>query len=100
LANDNFENTININVDNEDSALDSLTKNGDRQSGDSYVAESPSSFSLEDDLYSLSKNGNGLGDWVEMHGNYVLRPPSMLEQEPRYGRKLYVIALHVVCATV
>jgi hypothetical protein len=24
----------------------------------------------------------GLGDWIEMHGNYVLRPP-LVDQEPR-----------------
>jgi hypothetical protein len=50
---------------------------------------------MEDEAFAGSANAgpnsdfesipNGLGEWEEMHGNYVLRPPATT-QEPRYVR--------------
>ena len=50
---------------------------------------------MEDEAFAGSANAgpnsdyesipNGLGEWEEMHGNYVLRPPAAT-QEPRYVR--------------
>ena len=56
-----------------------------------------------DNSYSTSTSGNasagfdsiqnGLGDWEEMHGNYVLRPPAS-DQEPRCVHPRYCIMRH------
>lgn len=48
--------------------------NYERRQTDEYSTEGPS-----EDVDALQL---GIGDWVEMHGNYVLRPP-LLDQEPR-----------------
>jgi hypothetical protein len=37
---------------------------------------------LDEYVPEIANVQNGLGDWVEMHGNYVLRPP-LVDQEPR-----------------
>jgi hypothetical protein len=48
----------------------------DTQADKSYSTNASASSSFD----SIQ---NGLGDWEEMHGNYVLRPPAT-DQEPRY----------------
>lgn len=42
---------------------------------------------------------NGLGEWEEMHGNYVLRPPSN-GQEPRCVFRKEIMGLLVFCCRI
>jgi len=51
---------------------------------DSEAEEQPSNAPFESSDFDLKQNG--VGEWEEMHGNYVLRPPNM-DQEPRCVRR-------------
>eukprot|EP00557_Chaetoceros_sp_GSL56_P012266 CAMPEP_0176483796 /NCGR_PEP_ID=MMETSP0200_2-20121128/4109_1 /TAXON_ID=947934 /ORGANISM="Chaetoceros sp., Strain GSL56" /LENGTH=434 /DNA_ID=CAMNT_0017880221 /DNA_START=433 /DNA_END=1733 /DNA_ORIENTATION=+ len=51
--------------------VDVDAQNNEESQTDDYVVEG-----------SDLQNNNGVGEWVEMHGNYVLRPP-LMDQEPR-----------------
>ena len=65
--------------------------------------DTPSDFPSQEEEYESSTNfdedvavANGLGDWEEMHGNYVLRP-SINVSEPRYVQEREPILTLLPC---
>lgn len=69
--------------------------NGSEMEGGSNNDDAPSDVDMDADVgteeetvtsnesaeYDLVENG--LGEWEEMHGNYILRPPVSYEEQPR-----------------
>ena len=53
----------------------------DTSDGFSDETEGDNGFAKDSSEYELIQNG--VGEWEEMHGNYVLRPPSSEDQQPR-----------------